>query len=61
MEDRYLFRAKRLDNGEWVQGALLIAILERCARNAITSMMQNTGQRRGERWVREAGRSVRYD
>lgn len=27
----------------------IIAILERCARNAITSMMQNTGQRRGER------------
>ena len=23
MQDRYLFRAKRLDNGEWVQGALL--------------------------------------
>lgn len=23
MENRYLFRAKRLDNGEWVQGALL--------------------------------------
>lgn len=23
MEDRYLFRAKRIDNGEWVQGALL--------------------------------------
>lgn len=23
MDDRYLFRAKRLDNGEWVQGALL--------------------------------------
>jgi uncharacterized phage protein (TIGR01671 family) len=23
MEDRYLFKAKRLDNGEWVQGALL--------------------------------------
>lgn len=23
MKDRYLFRAKRLDNGEWVQGALL--------------------------------------
>ena len=22
MEDRYLFKAKRLDNGEWVQGAL---------------------------------------
>ena len=20
MEDRYLFKAKRLDNGEWVQG-----------------------------------------
>lgn len=24
MEDRYLFRAKRKDNGEWVQGALLL-------------------------------------
>lgn len=23
MEDRYLFKAKRKDNGEWVQGALL--------------------------------------
>lgn len=23
MEDRYLFKAKRLDNGEWVQGAIL--------------------------------------
>lgn len=23
MEERYLFKAKRLDNGEWVQGALL--------------------------------------
>ena len=22
MEDRYLYRAKRIDNGEWVQGAL---------------------------------------
>ena len=22
MEDRYLFKAKRIDNGEWVQGAL---------------------------------------
>ena len=22
MEDRYLFKAKKLDNGEWVQGAL---------------------------------------
>ena len=22
MEDRYLFRGKRIDNGEWVQGAL---------------------------------------
>lgn len=22
MEDRYLFKAKRLDNGEWVQGSL---------------------------------------
>ena len=23
MEDRYLFRGKRIDNGEWVQGGLL--------------------------------------
>lgn len=23
MEDRYLFKAKRVDNGEWVQGALV--------------------------------------
>ena len=23
MEDRYLYRAKRLDNGEWVQGYLV--------------------------------------
>lgn len=23
MEDRYLYKAKRVDNGEWVQGALL--------------------------------------
>lgn len=23
MENRYLFRAKRVDNGEWVQGAIL--------------------------------------
>ena len=22
MEDRYLFKGKRIDNGEWVQGAL---------------------------------------
>ena len=24
MKDRYLFKSKRLDNGEWVQGALLL-------------------------------------
>ena len=24
MNDRYLFRAKRIDNGEWVEGCLLI-------------------------------------
>lgn len=24
MEDRYLFKAKRKDNGEWMQGALLL-------------------------------------
>lgn len=26
MEDRYLFKAKRLDNGEWVQGNILLDI-----------------------------------
>lgn len=25
MEDRYLFKAKRLDNGEWVQGNLVLS------------------------------------
>lgn len=24
MEDRYLFKAKRIDNGEWITGALII-------------------------------------
>ena len=24
MNDRYLFRAKRIDNGEWVQGCLIV-------------------------------------
>lgn len=23
MENRYLYRAKRIDNGEWVEGALV--------------------------------------
>lgn len=26
MEDRYLFKAKRIDNGEWVQGNILLDI-----------------------------------
>lgn len=26
MEDRYLFKAKRLDNGEWVEGNILLDI-----------------------------------
>lgn len=26
MEDRYLFKAKRLDNGEWVQGNLVFSV-----------------------------------
>ena len=28
MEDRYLFKAKRLDNGEWVQGYLIYSFTD---------------------------------
>lgn len=32
MEDRYLFKAKRLDNGEWVKGALVYDDMDRLYR-----------------------------
>ena len=30
MKERYLFKAKRLDNGEWVQGHLIVIAKENC-------------------------------
>nr|DAI43913.1 MAG TPA: YopX protein [Caudoviricetes sp.] len=38
MEDRYLFKAKRIDNGEWVTGYYAVigkrnVIIEKCAEN----------------------------
>lgn len=30
MNERYLFKAKRLDNGEWVQGNLIVIAKENC-------------------------------
>lgn len=32
MEDRYLFKAKRIDNGEWVQGALVYDDMDKLYR-----------------------------
>lgn len=32
MEDRYLFKAKRFDNGEWVQGALIYDAMDKLYR-----------------------------
>ena len=32
MEDRYLFKAKRLDNGEWVKGALVYDDMDKLYR-----------------------------
>lgn len=42
MEDRYLFKAKRLDNGEWVQGALVYDDRDRLYR-IITEINYSTG------------------
>lgn len=33
MEDRYLFKAKRLDNGEWVQGCYIYDIDRDCSKS----------------------------
>ena len=42
MEDRYLFKAKRLDNGEWVQGALVYDDMDKLYR-IITEIDYSTG------------------
>lgn len=42
MEDRYLFKAKRLDNGEWVQGALIYDDRDKLYR-IITEINYSTG------------------
>lgn len=42
MEDRYLFKAKRVDNGEWVQGALIYDDREKLYR-IITEIEYSTG------------------
>lgn len=33
MEDRYLFKAKRLDNGEWVQGCYIYDVDRSCSKS----------------------------
>ena len=42
MEDRYLFKAKRLDNGEWVKGALVYDYMDKLYR-IITEIDYSTG------------------
>lgn len=42
MEDRYLFKAKRIDNGEWVQGALVYDDRDKLYR-IITEINYSTG------------------
>lgn len=42
MEDRYLFKAKRIDNGEWVQGALVYDDRDELYR-IITEINYSTG------------------
>ena len=42
MEDRYLFKAKRLDNGEWVKGALVYDDRDKLYR-IITEISYSTG------------------
>lgn len=42
MEDRFLFKAKRLDNGEWVQGALIYDDRDKLYR-IITEIDYSTG------------------
>lgn len=33
MKDRYLYRAKRLDNGEWIEGSLITGVFFRGGQN----------------------------
>nr|DAJ51007.1 MAG TPA: YopX protein [Caudoviricetes sp.] len=42
MKDRYLFKAKRIDNGEWVQGALIYDNRDKLYR-IITGIDYSTG------------------
>lgn len=42
MEDRYLFKAKRIDNGEWVKGALVYDDRDKLYR-IITEIDYSTG------------------
>ena len=42
MEDRYLFKAKRIDNGEWVKGALVYDDRDKLYR-IITEISYSTG------------------
>lgn len=42
MKDRYLFKAKRVDNGEWVQGALVYDDSDKLYR-IITEIHYSTG------------------
>lgn len=42
MKDRYLFKAKRIDNGEWAQGALVYDDRDRLCR-IITEISYSTG------------------
>lgn len=42
MEDRYLFKAKRIDNGEWVKGALVYDGRDKLYR-IITEISYSTG------------------
>ena len=35
MQDRYLYRAKRTDNGEWVEGSLITGVFFRLGQNIL--------------------------
>ena len=56
MEDRYLFRGKRIDNGEWVQGYYVkgLDVLTNCEENHIifepNTMFYSSGETDG--WYR---------
>lgn len=46
MEDRYLFKAKRLDNGEWIVGSLIQAPYLGCIRSWISSEREDKSRLR---------------